>query len=68
MNSRIVGQEDAIQAYESERFLDALRGIGDGEAVAGFMGGAVERNEGRNAGGIDALDRGEIERERLPAD
>jgi hypothetical protein len=35
--------------------------------VARFLGGAVERDESGDTGGVDTLDRGEIEREGLPA-
>ena len=37
------------------------------EAVAGLIGDAIERDEGGNAGRVDALDRGEVERDALAA-
>ena len=51
----------------SKNFLHMRRGIRDGEAVAGLARVAIERDERGEAGGVDAGDVREIERDVLPA-
>jgi len=62
---RIVRQEIPVETYEGQDMRHPRRGIGDGEAVARLAGAGVKRNEGCNAGRVDALNGGEIEGDGL---
>lgn len=63
--NRILGQENAVQADQSEDSCHLTRGIADGEIVPFLAGSGVDGDQRGDTGRIDALDGAEVEDEAL---
>lgn len=62
---RMVRKENAVQADDGEHLGHVGPCAGDAEAVAGVLGSGIERDKGGNAGGVHAVDTGEVEQNIL---
>lgn len=64
----IPGRKNAIDSYQRQNFLYPVGGARDRKFMAGFTGHAMQRDECGDSGGVNALDRTEVERDGLTAD